>query len=52
MAGPWGAGSTSAVRVVCGLERMNFACRGPIRPPPMIAILSGVVIGGSDPLWW
>ena len=39
-AAPWGAGSTRAMREVFGLERTDLACRGPMRPPPMIAMLS------------
>ena len=39
--GPWGAGSTRAVRMVFGLESMDDACRGPMSPPPMTATLRG-----------
>jgi hypothetical protein len=28
------------MREVFGLERMDLACRGPMRPPPIIAMLS------------
>ncbi len=38
--GPWGAGSMRAMRVVFGFEMMDWACRGPMRPPPRMAILS------------
>ncbi len=38
--GPWGAGSTRAMIVVFGFEMMDWACRGPMRPPPRMAILS------------
>lgn len=38
--GPWGAGSMSARRWREGLELMERACRGPIRPPPMRMMLS------------
>ena len=52
--GPWGAGSTRAMRVVFGFEIMDCACRGPMRPPPRMAILSfgedmvcALVLGGG-----
>lgn len=53
---PWGAGSTRAMRVVFGFEMMDWACRGPMRPPPRMAILSfgeedmvlAVILGGGN----
>lgn len=42
--GPWGEGSTRAWRVVRGFERTECACRGPMSPPPIMAILKGGVV--------
>lgn len=43
--GPWGAGSTRAMRVVFGEVMTAWACRGPMMPPPMMAIVMGWVVG-------